>query len=416
MLGGIDDSIHEDQDNREIVVPVNQNVGTTATKVTYFTRMNPPEFHCSMVEEDPREFINEVYKFLMIMGVTSMKKVELVAYQLKDVAHVWFNQWKEERVVDTDHVNWEKFKVAFLYRFFPVEIMEEKIPTKFSSQGFSNAPVPKINKDRVSNPKPQGGNGGGSSLSTYTRCGMKHNGKYLASVDDSFGCGKSGHKIKDCTSLTSKGRESRQATPNGSSSSAPKQNWFYALQNSHEQEGFPHVVTGMLNVFHPDVYAFVDPAATLSFVMPFVAMRSEDEHSDHLRIVLQVLKDQQLFTKFSKCEFLLRSMPFLGHIICDKGIEVDPKKTNVVKSWPRPLSHSEVCEKSFQELKDRVTSTPVLTLPEGSDGFITYWDTSRIGLSKANVVVDALGRLSIHSVTHVEYDKNELVHDVHRLA
>ncbi|WMV24177.1 hypothetical protein MTR67_017562 [Solanum verrucosum] len=76
--------------------------------------------------------------------------------------------------------------------------------------------------------------------------------------------------------------------------------------------------------------------------------RSEDEHTNHLWIVLQVLKDQQLFETFSKCKFWLRYMAFLGHIVSGKGIEVDPKKMDA----------------SFQELKDRLTSTPVL---EGSD-------------------------------------------------
>ncbi|WMV41775.1 hypothetical protein MTR67_035160 [Solanum verrucosum] len=66
---------------------------------------------------------------------------------------------------------------------------------------------------------------------------------------------------------------------------------------------------------------------------------------DHLRIVLQVLKDQQLYAKFSKCEFWLRSVAFLGHIVSSKGIEVDPKMVDAVKSWPRPLTPSDI--KSF---------------------------------------------------------------------
>jgi len=66
--------------------------------------------------------------------------------------------------------------------------------------------------------------------------------------------------------------------------------------------------------------------------------RSEDDNINHLRIVLKFLKDNQIFTKFSKCEFWLRSVAFLGHIVSSKGIEVDPKKTDAVKSWPRPLS------------------------------------------------------------------------------
>ena len=110
---------------------------------------------------------------------------------------------------------------------------------------------------------------------------------------------------------------------------------------------------------------------------------------------------------------------FLGHIVSSKGIEVDPKKTDAVKSWPRPLTPfdirsflgftgyyrrfvkgfssiasllttltqkkakfewSEACEKIFQELKDRLTSAPVLTLSKGIDGFMEYCHASRVGL------------------------------------
>ena len=59
---------------------MNPNVGTTATRVRDSTRMNPPEFHGSKVEEDPQEFIDEVYKVLMIMGVTPVEKAELAVY------------------------------------------------------------------------------------------------------------------------------------------------------------------------------------------------------------------------------------------------------------------------------------------------------------------------------------------------
>ncbi|WMV19933.1 hypothetical protein MTR67_013318 [Solanum verrucosum] len=112
-------------------------------------------------------------------------------------------------------------------------------------------------------------------------------------------------------------------------------------------------------------------------------------------------------------------MAFLDHTVSRKDIEVDPKKTDVVKSWPRPLSPSgnrsflglagyyrrfvegfssiasplttltqkkakfvwsKDCEKSFQELKDRLTYTPLLTLPKGTNGFVVYCDASRVGL------------------------------------
>ncbi|XP_049347498.1 uncharacterized protein LOC125812044 [Solanum verrucosum] len=118
-------------------------------------------------------------------------------------------------------------------------------------------------------------NGSESSLVADVKeeYGRKHEGKCLASTYGCFGCGMSGRKIMDCRSLTSKGREGRQASPTGSGSSAPKKIRFYALQTHHDQEGSPDAVTGILKVFHLDVYDFLDPGATLCFVKPYVVMR-----------------------------------------------------------------------------------------------------------------------------------------------
>ena len=63
--------------------------------------------------------------------------------------------------------------------------------------------------------------------------------------------------------------------------------------------------------------------------------QSEDEHEDHLRIILQALKDHQLYAKFSKCEFWLTEVKFLGHVVSASGVSVDPKKVKVVMSWER---------------------------------------------------------------------------------
>ena len=66
--------------------------------------------------------------------------------------------------------------------------------------------------------------------------------------------------------------------------------------------------------------------------------RNEEEYASHLRVVLQTLKDRQLFAKFSKCEFGLQSVAFLGHIVSSEGIREDSQKIEVVKQWPRPSS------------------------------------------------------------------------------
>ena len=68
----------------------------------------------------------------------------------------------------------------------------------------------------------------------------------------------------------------------------------------------------------------------------------EGDDMSHLRVVLQVLKEHQLFTKYSKCELWLRSMTFLGNIISSEGVEVDPSKTEAAKNWPRPLNPTDI--------------------------------------------------------------------------
>ncbi|KAK6787876.1 hypothetical protein RDI58_016401 [Solanum bulbocastanum] len=101
---------------------------------------------------------------------------------------------------------------------------------RFLGQGSSNSQTSKINKNRVSNPKPQGGNNGRSSMPTYTRYGEKHNGKCLAGTGSYFNYRKSGLKMRDCQLLASKGKDGKYTQPSGSNLGAPRQNRFYALQ------------------------------------------------------------------------------------------------------------------------------------------------------------------------------------------
>ena len=84
-----------------------------------------------------------------------------------------------------------------------------------------------------------------------------------------------------------------------------------------------------------------------SFVIVFiddilVYSKNEGDHMGHLRVVLQTLKEHQLFAKYSKCDFWLRTVTFLGHIISSKGVEVDPRKTEAAKYWPRPLNPTDI--------------------------------------------------------------------------
>jgi len=175
---------------------------------------------------------------------------------------------------------------------------------------------------------------------------------------------------------------------------------------------------------------------------------SEDEHFDYLWTVLQTLRDHKFFANFSKCEFWLRLVAFLSHIISFEGIRVNPQKTEAVRNWPRPISLTDIwsflglagyyrhfvegfsfivspmtqltqkkvkflwfksCEKSFQELKTRLTSAPVLTLPYGVDGFMVYCDASRVGLGcvlmqKGKVIAYAFRQLKPHEKNYPTHD------------
>ena len=147
-----------------------------------------------------------------------------------------------------------------------------------------------------------------------------------------------------------------------------------------------------------------------------VYSKNEEEHKEHLRLVLGKLKEHQLYAKFSKCEFWLKEVGFLGHVISGEGIAVDPSKVQSITEWLAPTSVEEIknslglaghyrrfienfskiakpmtellkkdtkfvwtdeCEASFQELKKRLVTALVLILPNIRKDFQVYCDASR---------------------------------------
>jgi hypothetical protein len=73
-----------------------------------------------------------------------------------------------------------------------------------------------------------------------------------------------------------------------------------------------------------------------------VYSKSMEEYEDHLQILLYRLREHQLYTKFSKCEFWIKEVPFLGHVVSPEGIAVDPIKVKEVLDWKPPMTVSEV--------------------------------------------------------------------------
>nr|GEY93672.1 hypothetical protein [Tanacetum cinerariifolium] len=111
-------------------------------------------------------------------------------------------------------------------------------------------------------------------------------------------------------------------------------------------------------------------------VMPFGltnAPANKEDHEEHLKTILELLKNEKLYAKFSKCDFWLESVHFLGHVIDSDGVHVGPAKKNKKFEWG--MEEEEV----FQTLKQKLCSTPILALPEGTKNFIVYCDASLKG-------------------------------------
>ncbi|GJS65413.1 putative reverse transcriptase domain-containing protein [Tanacetum coccineum] len=104
---------------------------------------------------------------------------------------------------------------------------------------------------------------------------------------------------------------------------------------------------------------------------------NKEEHVNHLRIILELLKKEKLYAKFSKCDFWIRIVQFLGHLIDSQGLHVDPAK---IEAKNKKYIWGKDQEKDFQLLKQKLCEAPILALPEGNDDFVVYYDASHQGL------------------------------------
>nr|GEU77760.1 putative reverse transcriptase domain-containing protein [Tanacetum cinerariifolium] len=144
------------------------------------------------------------------------------------------------------------------------------------------------------------------------------------------------------------------------------------------------------------------------------------EHEGHLKSILELLKKEELYAKFSKCDFWLSKVQFLGHVIDSKGIHVDSAKMESIKDWESPKTSTEIRQflslsgyhrrfiEGFSKIK--LYSAPILALPKGSENFMVYCDASHKGLGavlmqREKVIAYASRQLKIH-------EKNYMTHDL----
>ncbi|GJU68585.1 putative reverse transcriptase domain-containing protein [Tanacetum coccineum] len=146
--------------------------------------------------------------------------------------------------------------------------------------------------------------------------------------------------------------------------------------------------------------------------------RNKEEHANHLRIILELLRKEKLYAKFSKCDFWIRIVQFLGHLIDSQGLHVDPAKIEAVKNWTSPTTPieknkkyiwGEEQESAFQLLKQKLCEAPILALPEGNDDFVVYCDASLQGLGavlmqREKVIAYASRQLKPHEENYTTHD------------
>ncbi|GJQ88964.1 putative reverse transcriptase domain-containing protein [Tanacetum coccineum] len=153
-----------------------------------------------------------------------------------------------------------------------------------------------------------------------------------------------------------------------------------------------------------------------------VYSKDEEEHGKHLKIILELLKKERLYAKFSKCDFWLDSVQFLGHVIDRSGVHVDPAKIKAIKSFSlisklltkltqkdKKYEWGKEEEEAFQTLKHKLCSALMLALPEGTEDFVVYYDASLKGygamlMQREKLIAYAYREFKVHEENYTTND------------
>ncbi|GJZ25500.1 putative reverse transcriptase domain-containing protein [Tanacetum coccineum] len=206
------------------------------------------------------------------------------------------------------------------------------------------------------------------------------------------------------------------------------------------EQDIPKTALELVHIWNKFVHCFIDDILIYS--------KNEKEHEEHLKAILGLLKEEKLYAKFSKCDFWIPKVQFLGHVIDSRGIHVDPAKIESIKDWASPKTPTEIRqflglagyyrrfiegfskiaksmtkltqkgikfdwgekeEDAFQLIKQKLCSAPILALPEGSEDFVVYCDASHKGLG---AVLMQREKVIAYAPTVKVHEKNYTTHDL----
>eukprot|EP00253_Pinus_taeda_P018429 PITA_18429 len=200
----------------------------------------------------------------------------------------------------------------------------------------------------------------------------------------------------------------------------------------------------MNSVFH----RFLDKFVLIFIDDILIYSRSQEEHEEHLRMVLQTLREHQLYAKFSKCDFFIEEIQYLGHVITKEGIAVDPEKIKTIMEWPIPKDVADIrsfmglagyyrrfvegfsriaypitslqkkgkvfkwtpeCQQSFDRLKHLLTTAPILSIADPNKDYVVCIDASKEGvggvlMQEGKVIAYESRKLKEHEQKYSAYD------------
>ncbi|GJW56269.1 putative reverse transcriptase domain-containing protein, partial [Tanacetum coccineum] len=212
--------------------------------------------------------------------------------------------------------------------------------------------------------------------------------------------------------------------------------------------GLTNVLAVLMDLMNRVCKPYLDKFVIVFIDDILIYSRNKEEHTDHLRIILELLKKEKLYAKFSKCDFWISIVQFLGHVIDSQGIHVDPAKIEEVKNWASPTTPTEISqflglsgyyqrfikdfskmaksltkltlknkkymwgenqESAFQLLKQKLCEAPILAIPKGNDDFVVYCDASHQGLGavlmqREKVIAYASRQVKPHEENYTTHD------------